>query len=834
MAFPDTLAIEQFDYSTGALHLSNGGSGWFREWRTQNEILTGYEIIDTDPLIFPNLVTTGNYCSGGIAWTTAGRFFDPAAFPGYIDGNGRIGVGSFYFSFLIRKENADVTPVQIVFADAAGAEWAINEELIKIGYLGDTYGGQYWGVSVFNDDDVALSDSLIRVGETYRMVCEITFGVLSTVNIWVNPDLNSLNPVPDASVNTTNDIAFWNLVLSFVDGGSEEGSFDEFVFTDDIGNVLPVEYLVFSAEMEGRDANIKWSTATEITNDRFVVQHSIDGISWDDLGIIRGQVIKMPKMSDTMEEGVIASWLKKEGDEISSGDILAEVETDKATMELESYNDGTLLYVGVKEKDTVPVDGVIAIIGEKGEDISDLLKSVEQGGDANGSAGEAQAPEPPATESGEAVDTSDIKATVVRMPKMSDTMEEGVIASWLKKVGDDVSAGDILAEVETDKATMELESYEDGNLLYTAVEAGNAVAVDGVIAIIGEKGADYETLLKAEQNGGGKKEEAPAISAPAAPAPAAASSAPVAQPAPTTTSTTSNGRLKASPLAKKLASEKGIDLTMVQGSGDGGRIVKKDIENFVPPATAPQTASSADKAAPSFNIPTVVGEEGSEDVPLSQMRKAIAKRLSESKFTAPHFYVTMEINMDKAIAARKSMNEISPVKISFNDFVLKGVAAALRQHPDVNVTWAEDKLVRHQHIHIGVAVAIPDGLIVPVVRFADSKSMAHISAEVKELAQKAHDKKLQPEEFSGNTFTVSNLGMFGVEEFTAIINPPDACILAVGGIKETVVVKNGEMKPGNVMKVTLSSDHRAVDGAVGAAFLKTLKDLLEDPVRLLI
>ncbi len=551
------------------------------------------------------------------------------------------------------------------------------------------------------------------------------------------------------------------------------------------------------------------------------------------------EVIKMPKMSDTMEEGVIASWLKKEGDEVSSGDILAEVETDKATMELESYNDGTLLYVGVKEKDAVPVDGVIAIIGEKGEDISDLLKSIESGSGEAAPAPSAETETPTSAPAAEAVDTSNINATVIRMPKMSDTMEEGVIASWQKKVGDEVSSGDILAEVETDKATMELESYDDGVLLYTAVEAGNGVPVDGVIAIIGEKGADFETLLKAEQNGEASKPVSePAPESPA-PAPVVTSAAPAATPAPLTqpvaVTTSSNGRVKASPLAKKLATEKGIDLSMVQGSGDGGRIVKRDIENFVPPAVAPaQPSAPAEKAAPSYVLPSVVGEERDEDVPLSQMRKAIARRLSESKFTAPHFYVTMEINMDKAIAARKSMNEISPVKISFNDFVLKGVAAALRQHPDVNVTWAEDKLFRHQHIHIGVAVAIADGLIVPVVRFADNKSMAHISAEVKELAQKAHDKKLQPEEFSGNTFTVSNLGMFGVEEFTAIINPPDACILAVGGIKETVVVKNGEMKPGNLMKVTLSSDHRAVDGAVGAAFLKTLKELLEDPVRLLI
>lgn len=532
----------------------------------------------------------------------------------------------------------------------------------------------------------------------------------------------------------------------------------------------------------------------------------------------------MPKMSDTMEEGVIASWLKKVGDDVSSGDILAEVETDKATMELESYNDGVLLHIGIAEKAAVPVDGVIAIIGEKGEDISAILKQIESGGSSE----PAAAPAAPAAPAAQSVDTSGINATIITMPKMSDTMDEGVIASWLKKVGDKVEAGDILAEVETDKATMELESYEDGILLYTAVEAGKGVPVDGVIAVIGEKGADFETLIKA---GGAQQKEEPKAESPVAAPVATPVATPAAVPAaPAPAQTSSNGRVKASPLAKKLASEKGIDLAAVQGSGDGGRIVKRDVENFVPSATQ----VTAGDGAPAIALPSVVGQEMSQEVPLSQMRKAIARRLSESKFTAPHFYLTMEINMDKAIEARKSMNEVSPVKLSFNDMVIKAAAVALRQHPDVNVTWGGDKLIKHSHVHIGVAVAIPDGLIVPVVRFADSKTLSHISAEVKELAGKAKDKKLQPEEFSGNTFSISNLGMFGIEEFTAIINPPDACIMAVGGIKETPVVKNGQVVPGNVMKVTLSCDHRAVDGAVGSAFLQTFKNLLEDPVRILI
>lgn len=544
------------------------------------------------------------------------------------------------------------------------------------------------------------------------------------------------------------------------------------------------------------------------------------------------EVIRMPKMSDTMEEGVIASWLKQVGEEVSSGDILAEVETDKATMELENYEDGVLLHVGVKEKDTVPVDAVIAIIGEKGEDISALLKGIESGGAvATEVVGEA-APVATAAPT-EAIDTSSVNAEVIRLPKMSDTMEEGVIASWLKEVGDTVAEGDILAEVETDKATMELENYVDGTLLYRAVDAGNAVPVDGIIAIIGEKGADVDLLLKAEAQGASPAGEVTSVSeasTPEAPAPVAAAAPAIAEaPQPST-----NGRIKASPLAKKLAQDKGIDIALVSGSGEGGRIIKRDIENYTPVAApAPAEADSA-TSAPAINLPSVVGEEKSEDVTLSQMRKSIAKRLSDSKFSAPHFYVTMEIEMDKAIAARKSMNEISPVKISFNDIVVKATAAALRQHPAINVSWMGDKIVQHHHIHVGIAVAIPEGLIVPVVRFTDNKAISHISAEIKELAQKAKDKKLKVEEFTGNTFTISNLGMFGVDEFTAIINPPDACILAVSGIKETVLVKNGEMKPGNVMKVTLSCDHRAVDGATGAAFLKTLKTLLEDPVRLLV
>ena len=422
-----------------------------------------------------------------------------------------------------------------------------------------------------------------------------------------------------------------------------------------------------------------------------------------------------------------------------------------------------------------------------------------------------------------AIDTSGIKAEVVLMPKMSDTMVEGIIAAWHKKVGDAVKAGELLAEIETDKATMEYESFNTGTLLYIGAQAKEAVKINGVLAIIGAKDADWQTLLKAHN----AKAGAPAVTA-AQPAAAQVSATPTAQ-------VSSNGhggesgRVKASPLAKRLAQEKGFDIKLISGTGDQGRVTKHDVENFKPSAAPAKESKGA-----AVVLPQVVGKESFEEVAVSQMRKTIARRLSESMYTAPHFYLTMEINMDKAVEARKSINEISPVKISFNDMVLKATAAALRQNPDVNVSWLGDKIRKNHHIHIGVAVAVKDGLLVPVVRFADNKSLSHIATEVKELAQKAHDKKLQPSEWEGSTFSISNLGMFGIEDFTAIINPPDACILAVGGIKETPVVKNGQVVPGNVMKVTLSCDHRAVDGAVGSAFLKTLKGLLEDPVRILI
>lgn len=559
------------------------------------------------------------------------------------------------------------------------------------------------------------------------------------------------------------------------------------------------------------------------------------------------EVIKMPKMSDTMEEGVIASWLVKEGDEVSTGDILAEVETDKATMELESYEDGVILHIGIQEGDAVPVDGVIAIIGEKGEDIDDLLKEVENGGGSDKSedkkSDDNTSEDKSSDNGGEEIDASDVNASLITMPKMSDTMEEGVIASWLKKEGDKVEAGDILAEVETDKATMELEAYEDGTLLHIGIKEGDAAPIDGVIAVIGEEGADYEKLIKAheQKSSGGEskkeeKKEEPEDKK------SSESKSDSGSPKPTPPAEAANkekngkdgGRIFASPLAKKIAKDKGIDLAEVDGSGGNGRIIKSDVENFTPKQKsqeAPKQETSSDQA---MSIPQVVGEESYEEVKVSQMRKTVAKRLAESKFNAPHFYVTMEINMDKAMEARKSINEVSPVKISFNDMVIKAVAASLRQHPKVNSSWMGDKIRRNNHIHVGMAVAVEEGLLVPVIRFADNKSLSHIATEAKDFAKKAKNKELEQKDWEGNTFTISNLGMFGVEEFTAIINPPDACILAVGGIKQTAIVKDGQLVPGNVMKVTLSCDHRVVDGAVGSAFLQTLKGLLEDPVRILI
>jgi pyruvate dehydrogenase E2 component (dihydrolipoamide acetyltransferase) len=534
------------------------------------------------------------------------------------------------------------------------------------------------------------------------------------------------------------------------------------------------------------------------------------------------EVIRMPKMSDTMTEGVIAAWNKKVGDVVKSGDILAEVETDKATMDMESYYDGTLLYIGVEKGQAVPVDAIMAVIGKAGEDFQSLLS-----GSATPSptpvveASSATVAAPVATSP--AIDTSSINAKVVTMPLLSDTMTEGVIHTWLRKVGDKIKSGDILAEIETDKATMELEAYEDGILLYIGIEAGKAAPINAVIAVIGEEGANYQALLSGTTAAPVKEvaAEAPKATAPV--------EAPKAAPA-VAQATNSNGRVLASPLAKKLAEEKGVKLAEVSGSGEGGRIVKSDVDNFVP------KAATAEKASPTATTLVASGVESYEEIGLTQMRKAIARSLADSQSTAVDFQLTMEICMDKAIQAREVMNEASPVKISFNDMVLKACGVALKKHPNVNSSWREDHIRRNAHVHIGMAVAIAEGLVVPVIRFADTLPLSVLAATTKDLGGKAKNGKLQPKDWEGNTFTVSNLGMFGIESFTSIINNPknESCILSVGGIKEIVAVKNGQFYATSVMKVTLTCDHRVVDGATGAAFLVTLKQLLEEPYKLLV
>jgi pyruvate dehydrogenase E2 component (dihydrolipoamide acetyltransferase) len=561
------------------------------------------------------------------------------------------------------------------------------------------------------------------------------------------------------------------------------------------------------------------------------------------------EVILMPRLSDTMTEGVIAAWHKKVGDSVKKGDLLAEVETDKATMELESYKDGTLLHIGTEKGGKLQVNDLLAIIGAKGEDISSLLKGGGQATEKSESKKAeakkeatskpaASKQQPASKEATTATATMDISKMeeVVLMPRLSDTMTEGVIAAWHKNVGDPVKKGDILAEIETDKATMELESYKNGTLLYQGAAKGEKILVNSLLCIIGEKGkVDVDAIVAAAK--GGVSSQSTVDSQQSVTESSKAVVEPVTSNQQTETSST-NGRMKASPLAKKLAKEKGIDLKAVHGSGDGGRIVKADVDSFSPAAKTESSAPVTKQQATGTQQPiakfTPTTEEKFTDTPNSQMRKTIARRLGESMFSAPHFYLTMEINMDNAISARIQMNEFSPVKISFNDILIKACAMALRQHPAVNSSWMGDFIRTNHHIHIGSAVAVPEGLIVPVIKFADQKSFSQIAAEAKELYGKAKDKKLQPHEFSGNTFTISNLGMMDIEEFTAIINPPDSCILAVGKIKETVIKKGDGFAVTNVMKVTMSCDHRSVDGAVGAAFLQTVKKFMENPIGMLI
>ena len=532
------------------------------------------------------------------------------------------------------------------------------------------------------------------------------------------------------------------------------------------------------------------------------------------------EIITMPRLSDTMEEGTVASWLKKVGDTVSEGDILAEIETDKATMEFESFHEGTLLHIGVQEGETTKVDELLAIIGEKGEDVSGLLNN------SNPDAKEQQQTEDNKS-SNEEMHTESVDipegVTVVTMPRLSDTMEEGTVATWLKKVGDTVEEGDILAEIETDKATMEFESFQSGTLLHVGLNEGESAKVDSLLAIIGPKGTDVSSIAKNFKSIGDstpkqeeKKEETPKAKVEdkkEAPKQETKDSVP----------TSSSGRIFVSPLAKKLAEEKGINLSQVQGSGENGRIVKRDIENFTPSTST----ASVGKFVPS-------GQEDFDEVANSNMRKAIAKNLAKSKFTAPHYYLNVEFDMDNAIAFRTQYNTLPDTKISFNDMVVKACALALKQHPQVNSQWFDDKMRMNNHVHIGVAVAVPDGLVVPVVRFANEQSLPQINAAVKDYAGRARNKKLTLEEMEGSTFTISNLGMFGIDSFTSIINQPNSAILSVGAIVQKPVVKEGQIVIGNTMKLSMACDHRTVDGATGAMFLQTLKGYIENPVTMLV
>jgi len=558
--------------------------------------------------------------------------------------------------------------------------------------------------------------------------------------------------------------------------------------------------------------------------------------------------VTMPRLSDTMTEGTVAKWNKKVGDKVAEGDILAEIETDKATMDFESFNSGTLLYIGIKEGETAPVDSLLAIIGEAGEDISGLTKGdapkaeekagpKADGDDQGKKAGEetSQA-QPGGNEKTDAPNTAaslPAGVSVVTMPRLSDTMTDGTVAKWLKKVGDKVSEGDILAEIETDKATMEFESFYSGTLLKIGIEEGQTAPVDSMLAIIGPEGTDVSNVAAPAKGDAPKQSESRTSESGEK-----AESKDSGSGEKTEEIQHDGKRIFISPLARKMAEEKGINISQVKGSGENGRIVRADIENFKPAAAQPQgqpaahaenTVTIASAAKP--YVPA--GEESTEEIKNNQMRKTIARRLGESAHSAPVFFLTIEALMDNAMAAREQINALPDTKVSFNDMVIKACAMALRKHPKVNSTWKEEATLLHHHIHIGVAVAVEDGLLVPVLKFADQQTLTQIGANVKDLAGKAKNKKIQPAEMEGSTFTVSNLGMFGISEFTSIINQPNSAILSVGAIEQKPVVKDGQIAVGHTMKVTLACDHRTVDGATGAQFLQTLRQYLENPVTML-
>lgn len=529
------------------------------------------------------------------------------------------------------------------------------------------------------------------------------------------------------------------------------------------------------------------------------------------------EIITMPRLSDTMTEGVVATWLKKVGDKISEGDILAEIETDKATMEFESFHTGTLLYIGIKEGESAPIDSLLAIIGKEGEDISGLLNS------KSSKEVTSEKTEAPKIESKKEDTVLPAGVEIITMPRLSDTMTDGTVATWLKKVGDTVNEGDILAEIETDKATMEFESFYSGTLLFIGIKEGETAPVESVLAILGPKGTDITGM--AENYKKGTDTSVPVNKE-------VKTEVVVVQ---TVENTASEGqRVFVSPLAKKIAEEKGIKLSQIKGSGENGRIIKRDVEGYQPQTETLKTETSQVKTTESVVKPFVpAGETYVEEIKNSQMRKTIARRLAESKFTAPHYYLTIEVAMDSAMASRGIINALPDTKVSFNDMVIKACAMALKKHPQVNSQWRDDVTIVNHHVNIGVAVAVEDGLVVPVLKFTDQLSLSQIGTNVKDLAGRARNKKLQPAEMEGSTFTVSNLGMFGITEFTSIINQPNSAILSVGAIVEKPVVRNGQVVVGNTMKVTLACDHRTVDGATGAQFLQTLRQYLENPVTML-
>ena len=566
------------------------------------------------------------------------------------------------------------------------------------------------------------------------------------------------------------------------------------------------------------------------------------------------QKITMPRLSDTMTEGTVAKWLKKVGDKIEEGDILAEIETDKATMEFEAFESGTLLYIGLQDGDSAPVDSLLAIIGKEGEDYKSLLEGNDEPKEDDSKAESKSEDKKEEKSEDKSDDSKEEKpkevsskskelpkgVVVVKMPRLSDTMTEGTVATWLKKVGDKIEEGDILAEIETDKATMEFESFNEGTLLYIGIKEGESAPIDSILAILGPEGTDVSGIAEnySSEEEGNSTDDSNATSDDTKSEKSESKES--AETEEKSTSSNDDKRVFISPLARKIAEEKGINLNDLKGSGENGRIIKSDIENYkpqeakpaAPAATSGQTSAPAPASAPARPF-VAAGETDVEEVKNSQMRKTIARRLAESKFTAPHYYLTIEVVMDQAMASRKTINTLPDTKVSFNDLVIKACAMALKKHPRVNSSWKDDVTVINHHVHIGVAVAVEDGLLVPVLPFADQRTLTQIGAEVKNLASKAKNKKLQPSEMEGSTFTVSNLGMFGITEFTSIINQPNSAILSVGAIEEKPIVKEGQIVVGNTMKLTLACDHRTVDGATGAQFLQTLRQYLENPVTML-